>query len=60
MTATARERILAATRANHFEANPLPTVPQFTGNDSVERFTEVLQSIGGKLCAYQHASHWPK
>ncbi|MBC6607607.1 LUD domain-containing protein [Hymenobacter sp. BT188] len=49
MTATARERILAATRANHFEENPLPTVPQFTGDASVERFTEVLQSIGGQI-----------
>lgn len=49
MTATARERILAATRANHFEGNPLPTVPQFDGDNSVERFTEVLQSIGGQI-----------
>ncbi|WP_457080602.1 LutC/YkgG family protein [Hymenobacter sp. HD11105] len=49
MTVSAREQILAATRANHFEANPLPTVPQFAGDNSVERFTEVLQGIGGQI-----------
>lgn len=49
MTTSARERILAATRANHFEATPLPTVPQFAGDNSVERFTEVLRGIGGQI-----------
>lgn len=46
---SSRERILAATRANKPEETILPTVPDFGGDDSVERFTTVLTAIGGTV-----------
>ncbi|MBC8084531.1 MAG: LUD domain-containing protein [Hymenobacter sp.] len=45
---TSREQILAATRANKPAETLLPTVPDFAGDASVERFTQVLTSIGGQ------------
>lgn len=49
MSSTSREKILAAARANKPAETPLPTVPDFGGDASVERFTEVLTSIGGSV-----------
>ncbi|UOQ51189.1 LutC/YkgG family protein [Hymenobacter cellulosivorans] len=46
---SSRERILAAAQANKPAETPLPTVPDFGGDASVERFTEVLGSIGGRV-----------
>ena len=46
---SARERILAATRANKPTETLLPTVPDFWGDASLERFTQVLGSIGGEV-----------
>ncbi|WP_198172939.1 LutC/YkgG family protein [Hymenobacter ginkgonis] len=44
-----RDRILAAARANQPAETPLPPVADFGGNASLERFTEVLASIGGTV-----------
>jgi L-lactate dehydrogenase complex protein LldG len=44
-----RETIMAAVRANQPYELPLPTVPDFAGDDSLDRFTAVLQAIGGQL-----------
>ncbi|MFD1875232.1 LutC/YkgG family protein [Hymenobacter bucti] len=46
---SARDRILAAVRANKPAEMPLPTVPDFWGDDSLERFGTVLASIGGEV-----------
>ena len=46
---SARERILAATRANKPAETALPPVPDFGGDASLARFTEVLASIGGTV-----------
>ncbi len=46
---SARERILAATRTNKPAETALPTVPNFWGDDSLERFSTVLASIGGEV-----------
>ncbi|MDF7812115.1 LUD domain-containing protein [Hymenobacter sp. YC55] len=46
---SSREKILAAARANKPDEKPLPTVPDFGGDDSTERFTQVLTSIGGQV-----------
>jgi hypothetical protein len=46
---SSRETILAAARANKPAETPLPTVPDFGGDDSTERFTQVLTSIGGQV-----------
>ena len=46
---SARERILAATRANQPAETLLPAVPDFGGDDSLARFSEVLASIGGTV-----------
>ncbi|RZL04744.1 MAG: hypothetical protein EOO62_20605 [Hymenobacter sp.] len=44
-----RERILAAARASQPEPTELPTVPDFGGDASFERFATVLASIGGTV-----------
>jgi L-lactate dehydrogenase complex protein LldG len=44
-----RERILAAARASQPSETILPTVPDFGGDASLERFTTVLASIGGTV-----------
>ncbi|GAB3577453.1 LutC/YkgG family protein [Hymenobacter daeguensis] len=49
MSTTSRERILAAAKANKPEELPLPTVPDFGGEATVERFTTVLTGIGGTV-----------
>ncbi|MBO2010075.1 lactate utilization protein C [Hymenobacter negativus] len=49
MSTTSRERILAATKANKPEELPLPTVPDFGGEATIERFTTVLTGIGGTV-----------
>jgi L-lactate dehydrogenase complex protein LldG len=46
---SARERILAATRANKPAETALPPVVDFGGDNSLERFTQVLASIGGEV-----------
>jgi L-lactate dehydrogenase complex protein LldG len=46
---TSRERMLAAVRANKPDETVLPTVPDFWGDDSLERFSTVLASIGGEV-----------
>ena len=46
---TARERILSAARANKPAETALPTVPNFWGDDSLERFGQVLAGIGGTV-----------
>ena len=45
----ARERILAAARANQPAETALPPLPDFGGEATLERFTEVLASIGGTV-----------
>ena len=44
-----RERMLAAVRANKPAETTLPTVPDFWGDASLERFSTVLASIGGEV-----------
>jgi len=44
-----RERMLAAVRANKPAEVALPTVPDFWGDDSLERFSTVLAGIGGEV-----------
>lgn len=46
---SSRDKILAAVRANQPAELPLPTVPLFEGDDSVEKFTAILQGIGGQV-----------
>lgn len=46
---SARERILAAARANKPAETELPTVPDFGGEATLERFGTVLKAIGGEL-----------
>lgn len=46
---TSRDRILAAAQANKPAETSLPTVPDFGGDSTVERFTAVLTSIGGTV-----------
>ncbi len=46
---SSRERILAAARANKPDETVLPTVPDFWGDDSLDRFGTVLASIGGEV-----------
>ncbi len=46
---SARENILAAVRAGQPTAVPLPAVPAFGGDDSVEKFAGLLASIGGEM-----------
>ncbi|MCC2547463.1 LUD domain-containing protein [Hymenobacter sp. BT175] len=46
---TARERILAAAKANKPAETKLPDVPVFGGDASVERFAAVLAGIGGQV-----------
>ncbi|RYU78551.1 LutC/YkgG family protein [Hymenobacter persicinus] len=46
---TSREKILAAVRANQPYETPLPDVPDFGGDSSLDRFTAVLQGIGGQV-----------
>ena len=46
---SARERILAATRANKPAETELPTVPLFDGDATLERFGTVLAAVGGEL-----------
>ena len=48
MSSSSRDRILAAARANKPAETVLPTVPDFGGDASAERFTTVLTSIGGQ------------
>ncbi|QDA59436.1 LutC/YkgG family protein [Hymenobacter jejuensis] len=54
---TSRESILAAVRANQPEEVPLPTVPIYSGEASLERFTEVLRSIGGEVVQVAGPEH---
>ena len=52
MSSSSRAKILAAVRQASLidpVAVPLPAVPQFSGDDSVEQFTRVLTSIGGQV-----------
>jgi L-lactate dehydrogenase complex protein LldG len=51
---SAREKILAAAQANKPAETPLPEVPAFGGDASVERFTQVLASIGGRVVWVQN------
>jgi len=46
---SSREKILAAVRANKPYEVALPAVPDFAGDASVEKFTAVLQAIGGQV-----------
>ena len=46
---SSRARILAAARANQPAATPLPPIADFGGDASLERFSEVLASIGGTV-----------
>lgn len=43
-----RDRILTAVQANKPAELPLPPLPDFAGEASVERFAEILASIGGR------------
>ena len=49
MSSSSRDRILAATKANKPAETILPTVPDFGGEATVERFTTVLTGIGGSV-----------
>jgi L-lactate dehydrogenase complex protein LldG len=53
---TARERILAAARANKPVETALPTVPDFWGDASLERFGQVLAGIGGTVVELSSAT----
>ena len=49
MSTASRDRILAATKANKPAELPLPSVPDFGGEATVERFAAVLAGIGGTV-----------
>ncbi|GAB3868245.1 LUD domain-containing protein [Hymenobacter segetis] len=49
MSTASRDRILAATKANKPAELPLPTVPDFGGEATAERFAAVLAGIGGTV-----------
>ncbi|TPG67554.1 lactate utilization protein C [Hymenobacter nivis] len=53
---TAREKMLAAVRASQPGALPLPTVPLFDGEASVEKFIALLESIGAQAIQLPHLS----
>ncbi len=46
---TARAKMLAAVRASQPAETPLPAVPAFDGEASVEKFTALVASIGGRV-----------
>ena len=46
---SSRERILAAVRASQPAALPLPTVPRYDGEATVEKFSALLTGIGGRV-----------
>lgn len=46
---SSREKILAAVSANQPAEVPLPDVPAFPGDESVEKFTSIVQGIGGEV-----------
>ena len=49
MSTASRARILAAVRTSQPAETPLPTVPQFEGDASVEKFAALLEGIGGRV-----------
>ncbi|WP_310391840.1 LUD domain-containing protein [Hymenobacter sp.] len=49
MSATTRATILAAVRGAQPAQTPLPAVPHFSGDASVEKFSTLLASIGGQV-----------
>ena len=49
MSTASRDRILAAAQANKPAELPLPTVPDFGGEATVERFSAALAGIGGTV-----------
>ena len=57
MSTSSRDRILAATRASQPAATRLPTVPDFGGDASAERFTNVLTNIGGQVVWLKGLEH---
>ncbi|HEX8349169.1 MAG TPA: LUD domain-containing protein [Hymenobacter sp.] len=52
-----REKILAAVKANQPEEVPLPTVPTFTGDGSLDKFTSIVEAIGGQVIVVRGLSH---
>ncbi|MBO3270619.1 LutC/YkgG family protein [Hymenobacter defluvii] len=57
---SSREKILAAVRANQPDELPLPTVPSFEGDESVEKFTSIVQGIGGTVVDVLDATRLPE
>ncbi len=49
MSASSRNQLLAAVRASQPAATPLPAVPPFDAQASVEQFAAVLAGIGGRV-----------
>lgn len=49
MSTASRDRMLATAQANKPAELPLPTVPDFGGPASMERFSAVLAGIGGTV-----------
>ena len=54
---SSREKILAAVKANQPEEVPLPDVPDFTGDGSLEKFTTILEGIGGRVVPIRGVTH---
>ncbi|QNH63524.1 LutC/YkgG family protein [Hymenobacter sediminicola] len=54
---SSREKILAAVTANQPAKVPLPTVPFFEGDASVEKFTTLVQAIGGRVVEVAALAH---
>ncbi|GAB3298353.1 LutC/YkgG family protein [Hymenobacter tenuis] len=46
---SSRDKILTAVRASQPDARPLPAVPQFKGDATIEKFSALLTAIGGRV-----------
>lgn len=46
---SSRDKMLAAVRASQPASLPLPTVPQFNGEATAEKFSALLTGIGGRV-----------
>ena len=49
MMSTSRDKMLAAVRASQPDFLPLPTVPHYGGDATVEKFSAMLTGIGGRV-----------
>ncbi|WP_266366986.1 LutC/YkgG family protein [Tellurirhabdus rosea] len=56
---SSRDQILAAIRQNRPETVPAPILPEFGGDASLEKFTTILESIGGRVVRLESEAALP-